>query len=129
MATQTTTHTSTPGMRTLIGTTAASLALLGGALLWHTHLRSEPAAPAATTAVSSMSNKGVIALGGLAELYREAQQTQAARDAGKVTTLSGLAEQYAQEAAQARRAAALDERISGMAELHREQARTVVGRP
>ena len=93
MTTQTTTiRTSSSGMRALIGATAASLAVLGGALLWQARPASETASPAAT--VSTM-NEGVAPMGGLAEQYRDEQRAQEAR----VTTEGGMAELYAQQRA------------------------------
>lgn len=120
MTTQTTTiQPSTKGMRTLIGAAAASLAVLGGALLWQARPTSETAAPVATTH-SSTSSEDVVPLGGLAELYRE-QQVAAAAAATRVTTLGGMAELYAEREIEARATAARLERMGGMGELYAEQ--------
>ena len=141
MTTQTTAiWTSSTGMRALIGAAAASLALLGGALLWQPRPASETVTPVANT-----SSEGVAPLGGLAEQYHEQQQAQAARDAARVTTrggmaelyteqqtsvvttapvttTGGMAELYAEQEATARATAAQRERMGGMAELYRDQA-------
>ena len=99
MTTQTTTiRTSSGGMRALIGATAASLAVLGGALLWQARPASETAAPAATATVSTMS-EGVTPQGGLAEQYRDQERATAAAAAARVTTAGGMAELYAQQRA------------------------------
>ena len=66
MTTQTTTiRPSRNGARALIGAAAATLAVLGGALLWQARPTSETAAPTTTT-VRTM-NEGVAPLGRLAE--------------------------------------------------------------
>jgi hypothetical protein len=96
MTSQTTTIQSrTTGLRTLLGAAAASLVLVGGALLWQARPASESGA-ITTTGVSSITSDGVAPLGGMAELYAEQQA-----------------------AAQAE--AVLQERIGGMAELYRAQ--------
>src|SRR3712207_361775 len=78
MTTQTTTiQSSTKGMRALIGATAATVAVLGGALLWQARPASETATPAATTSIGT-SSEGVVPLGGMAEQYREQQEAAAA---------------------------------------------------
>ena len=127
-----TTHTTTiqahtKGMRALIGATAATLAVLGGALLWQVQPTSETAAPRATT-TSSRTSEGVAPLGGLAELYREQREAAAATATARVTTRGGLAELYGEQQAAARTTAALLERMGGMAELYRDQATTVSAR-
>ncbi len=149
MTTQTTTiQPSTKGVRVLIGAAAASLALLGGALLWQARPASETASPVATSTMSAAS-EGVVPVGGLAEHYREQQQSAAAVVAARVTTTGGMAELYAERASVAtpapattlgglaehyreqqtadRRSAALVERIGGMAELYLGQAQRAVG--
>ena len=151
MTTQTTTmQPSTKGVRAFIGATAATLAVLGGALLWQVRPTSETAAPATTTMVSTM-NDGVAPLGGLAEQYHEQQQTAAAVAAARVTTTGGMAEFYAAQApvattaavttmggmaeryreqqAAARTAAAQLEHMGGMAELYREQGQRASSAP
>lgn len=73
MTTQTTTiQPSTKRARAFIGAAAATLALLGGALLWQARPASETAAPGTTTSSSSSTiNEGVAPMGGLAEQYRD----------------------------------------------------------
>ena len=123
MTTQTTTiQPSTKGMRALIGATAASLVMLGGALLWQVRPTSETTVPTTTTSISGAVNEGVKPLGGLAEQYRDEQQAGAAASAARVTTLGGLAELYAEEQAAARAEVTRLERMGGMAELYRDQA-------
>ena len=118
MTTQTTTiQPGTKGVHALIGAAAASLAVLGGALLWQGRQSSETAAPVMTTSSSTIS-EGVAPLGGLAEQYRDEQQAQAAQ----VTTTGGMAELYAEQQTAARTVAAQLERMGGMAELYRHQA-------
>lgn len=133
--------------RALIGATAATIALVGGALLWQARPATETAMPATATTgstfVGSTFNEGVAPLGGLAEQAREAQQAEAARAAARVTTRGGMAEfyaertpvtatarvtaqggmaeLYAEQQTAARASAALLERIGGMAELYRDQ--------
>ncbi len=93
MTTQTTTiQPSTKSIRAFIGAAAASLAVLGGTLLWQARPASETAAPA-TSATISIVNEGSAPLGGLAEQYRDEQLAEAAR----VTTTGGMAELYAQQ--------------------------------
>ena len=144
MTTQTTTiQPSSNGMRALIGAAAASLAVLGGALLWQVRPISETTVPTTTTTIST-SGEGVAPLGGLAEQYRDEQRAAAAAVAARVTTrggmaelyaermpvaataptttLGGLAERYAEEQAAARAEVARLERMGGMAELYRDQA-------
>ncbi len=147
MTTQTTTiRPSRNGVRALIGAAAATLAVLGGALLWQVRPTSEIAVPV-TTIPSVTSSAGVAPLGGLAELYYEEQQAQAARAAAQVTTrggmaelyaeqgmpvvrtapvttLGGMAELYGEQQAAARATVAQLERMGGMAELYRDQAAT-----
>ncbi len=99
MTTQTTTiRSNAKGARAFIGAAAASLAVLGGALLWQARPTSETAAPVVATSTSTV-NEGVAPMGGLAEQYRDAQQAQATRDAAQVTTTGGMAEFYAQQEA------------------------------
>ena len=120
MTTQTTAiQTNTTGLRALIGAAAASLALLGGALLWQARSASETAVPVTTTS-SNTSSEGVAPLGGLAEQYRDEQQAQAARDAARVTTRGGLAERYAEHGVPVVRTAPITT-MGGMAELYGEQ--------
>ena len=77
MTTQTTTtQPSTRGMRALIGAAAASLALLGGAVLWQARPTSEPVTPVASTTMSRTSHEDVAPLGGMAELYRAQELTR-----------------------------------------------------
>jgi len=150
MTTRTTTiQPSTKGMRALVGAAAASLAVLGGVLLWQARPASETTTPVATTGIGTF-NEGVAPLGGLTEQYRDEQQAQAAREtarvtmrggmaelyaeqhvvgtpASAVTTLGGLAEHYAEEQAEARAAVARLEHMGGMAELYRDHAATASG--
>ena len=122
MTTQTTTiQPSTKGIRTLLGATAASLALLGGVLLWQVRPTTETAAPVATMN-SSTNSVGVASLGGLAEQYHEQQQAAAAAARARVTTRGGMAEHYAEQDAESRRTAAQLEHMGGMAELYRDAA-------
>ena len=112
---------SSNGMRSLIGAAAASLVLLGGALLWQARSTGEIAAPVATNTIST-SREGVAPLGGLAERYREQQEAAAAAAAARVTTRGGMAELYAEQEADGRSAIELESRMGGMAELYRDQA-------
>ena len=78
MTTQTTTiQRTTKGVREFIGATAATLTVLGGALLWQARPTSETAAPTTTT-VRTM-NEGGAPLGGLAEQYRDQARAAASR--------------------------------------------------
>ena len=123
MTTQTTTiQPSTTGLRALIGATAASLALLGGALLWEARSNSETATLAPTPGIST-SSEGVAPLGGLAEQYREQQQAQAEHAAAHVTTRGGMAEFYVEQGVPVVRTAAVTP-LGGLAELYRDQAVT-----
>ena len=122
MTTQTTTiQPSTKGMRALIAATAATLALVGGTILWQTRPTSEMTAAVATTI--STRSEGIAPLGGLAEQYRDVQQAQAAREAARVTTRGGMAEPYAEQETDMRANVERESRLGGMAELYREQAR------
>lgn len=94
MTTQTTTiRASKLGARALFGTTAITLTLLGGALLWHMRSVNQPAASSSTT--TSVINEGATPLGGLAEQYQDQAQTTAA--AAQVTPRGGMAELYADQ--------------------------------
>ena len=101
MTTQTTTiRRSRKDARAFIGAAAASLAVLGGALLWQARPTGQTAAPVATTSSSTIS-EGVAPLGGLAELYQQQAGTAAAAREAQVTAMGGMAELYAAQAAEA----------------------------
>ena len=93
MTTQTTTiEASKPGARALIGTTVATVVVLGGALLWQARPASETAAPITSAPISSSTlDEGVAPLDGLAQQSRERQQTAAAAAAARVPVLDPAA--------------------------------------
>ena len=97
MTTQTTTfQTSTKSMRAFIGAAAATLAVLGGALLWQARPTSETVAPVASTTVSTV-NEGIAPMGGMAELYAE-QETDMRANVERESRLGGMAELYREQA-------------------------------
>ena len=109
-----------------IGTTALTLALLGGVALWQARHAGEIPAPM-SNAVSSTVDDGAGPLGGMTERYAELEREAAAQRAARVTTTSGMAEVYAARAAKAAAIAELEGRIGGMAELYRYQAQPADG--
>lgn len=111
---------SKPDVRALIGMTAATLAVLGGVLLWQVRPIAETATPV-TSATSSTVSDGVAPRGGLAERYLEQQRESAAREAARVTTMGGIAEMYAGQEAEARATVERESRMGGMAEMYRDQ--------
>ncbi len=120
MTTQTTAiRTNTQGMRALIGAAAASLVVLGGALLWQARPDSETTAPVATTSSGRTINEGVAPMGGLAEQYQAQQAAAETAAAARVTTRGGMAEFYAEQAPVATTAPVTT--TGGMAELYGEQ--------
>ena len=125
MTTQATTvRRSKQGTWGLIGATAATLAVLGGALLWQGRPSSEVAAPDTTGTIATTMQDGTAPRGGLAELYRDQADAAAAERDARVTTIGGMAEFYAAQQAEAAATAELEGRIGGMAELYRYQGQS-----
>ena len=92
MTTRTTTiQANRKGARALIGAAAASLAVLGGVLLWQARPTSETTAP--PTATVGTYNEGVAPMGGLAERYT-AERAEARAEVARLERMGGLAELY-----------------------------------
>ena len=145
MTTRTTTiEANTKGTRALIGATAATLALLGGALLWQARPSGEAATPRATASSSTSTvNEGGAPAVTDAEMYQRGQQAEAAPErtvnrvlvgseavaaaapAGPVTDQ----EMYRAWQAAARTGAVQPEPMGGLAELYRDQAQRASGAP
>ena len=121
MTTQTTTiQPSRQGVRALIGATAFTLVVLGGAALWQLRRSNEATAPSATS-VTTTTADATLPMGGLAERYRDQARAAAAEREARVTTMGGIAELYAEQQAEAQATIEREGRRGGMAELYREQ--------
>jgi hypothetical protein len=105
--------------------TAATLALVGGVVLWQTRTTTHTAVPATRSTV----NDAGVPMGGVAERLRDAQRATAqAATAGEsvgpaaLDAMGGMGELYHEQQVAARTRAAQLERMGGMAELYAEQA-------
>ncbi len=88
----------TRGRWIFIGATAASLAVLGAALLGQLRPSGETGVPQPTR-VAAGTTEAANPTGGLAELYGEAEWARAARgEAARLERLGGMAELYREQA-------------------------------
>ena len=110
------------GLRSLVGMTAATLAVLGGVVLWQVQAGGHEAAPSTSATVGTIG-EGATPQGGLAELYRDrAREAMGiwAQPAFVPEPESTLNASYLPAATAI---APTSDTMSGMAELYGEQAR------